>query len=79
MDIKEKVLATIATALGIDKSLLTDDTSIGDLPEWDSVGNLAIFAALEQELQIEIPIEDLFELTSIESIIDEVNKLQQDD
>lgn len=79
MDIKERVLATIATALGIDKSSLTDDTSIGDLPEWDSVGNLAIFAAIEQELQIEIPIEDLFELTSIESIIDEVNKLQQDD
>ena len=79
MDIKERVVEIIATTLGVDESSLSNHISIGDLPEWDSVGNLAIIASLEQELQIEIPLEDLFELTSVESIIEEVNKLKQDD
>lgn len=78
MDIKERIFSIIAQAISIDSSQLDDNTSIGDLPEWDSVGNLAIIAALEQELQIEFPLEDLFELTSVGSIIDEVKKLKHD-
>ena len=55
--------------------MLTDDLSIGDISEWDSVGNLAIIAAIEEDLQLEIPLEDLFEMTSIETIVAEVKKL----
>lgn len=76
---RELVLDIISRTIGVEPQLLTDDISIGDLPEWDSVGNLAIIAAIEQELQIEIPLDDLFELTSIKSIIEEVNKLHHDD
>lgn len=73
--IKDKVLDIISKTINVDKSLLTDDLSIGEIAEWDSVGNLAIIAAIEKELQLEIPLEDLFEMTSIESIMTEVKKL----
>ncbi len=76
---RKQVLEIISHAIDVDTKLLTDDVSIGDLPEWDSIGNLAIITAIEQELQIEIPLEDLFELTSIGSIIEEVDKLVKDD
>lgn len=73
--IKEKILDIISKTINVDKSILNDDLSIGDIPEWDSVGNLAIIAAIEEELQIEIPLEDLFEMTSIVSIVAEVKKI----
>ena len=59
----------------MDIGLITDELCSGDIPEWDSVGNLAIISTIEQELDVEFPLEDLFDLTSVQSIVDEVNKL----
>ena len=73
---REKVKEIIAEALHVDKEVLTDDLSIGGIPEWDSVGNLTIISALEEGLDIEIPIDDLFELTSIKSLVEEIEKLK---
>ena len=73
--IKNQVLDIISRTINVDKTLLTDDLSIGDIAEWDSVGNLAIIGAIEEEMQLEIPLEELFEMTSIESIVAEVKKL----
>ena len=66
----------IARVLNVDAAVVTDDLSSGDIPECDSVGNLAIISTIEQELGIEFPLEDLFDLTSVKSLIDEVNKLK---
>ena len=73
---KEKVKEIIAEALHVDKEVLTDDLSIGGIPEWDSVGNLTIISALEEELDVEIPIDDLFDLTSIKALVEEIEKLK---
>lgn len=73
---KEKVKEIIAEALQVDKTVLTDDLSIGGIPEWDSVGNLTIISALEEALEVEIPLDDLFELTSISALVAEIEKLK---
>ncbi len=65
----------IARVLNVALDQITDDLSSGDIPEWDSVGNLAIISTLEQELEIEFPLEDLFDLTSVKSIVEEVEKI----
>lgn len=65
----------IARVLNVALDRITDDLSSGDIPEWDSVGNLAIISTLEQELEIEFPLEDLFDLTSVKSIVEEVEKI----
>jgi acyl carrier protein len=75
---EKEILEIISSSLGVDESVLTMDLSIGDIPEWNSIGNLAMIAALEEKLDIEIPMEDLFELTDIRSIISEVKKLKAD-
>lgn len=75
---EKEILEIISSSLGVDESVLTMDLSIGDIPEWNSIGNLAMIAALEEKLGIEIPMEDLFELTDIRSIISEVKKLKAD-
>lgn len=72
---ESRVKEIIARVLNVPLDVITDELSSGDIPEWDSVGNLAIISTLEEELQVEFPLEDLFDLTSVESIVAEVNKL----
>ncbi len=72
---ESQVKEIIARVLNVDLAIITDDLSSGDIPQWDSVGNLAIISTLEQELDIEFPLEVLFDLTSVKSIVDEVNQL----
>ena len=73
---EHKVKEVIARVLNVDPGVITDTLSSGDIPEWDSVGNLAIISTIEQELEVEFPLEDLFDLTSVKSLVDEVNMLK---
>jgi acyl carrier protein len=75
---KSQVKEIIARVLNVPIDKVTDDLSSGDIPEWDSVGNLAIISTIEQELELEFPLEDLFDLTSVQSLVDEVEKLTND-
>jgi len=72
---ESQVKDIIARVLNVDPSVITDDLSSGDIPEWDSVGNLAIISTIEQEMGIEFPLEDLFDLTSVQSIVNKVYQL----
>ena len=73
---ESQVKEIIARVLNVDPALITNELSSGDIPQWDSVGNLAIISTIEQELDVEFPLEDLFDLTSVQSIVDEVNSLK---
>jgi len=76
--VESQVKEIIARVLNVSLDLVTDDLASGEIPQWDSVGNLAIISTLEQELNIEFPLEDLFDLTSVRTIVDEVKKLTDD-
>jgi acyl carrier protein len=73
--IESRVKEIIARVLNVSLDRVTNDLSSGDIPEWDSVGNLAIISTIEQEMEVEFPLEDLFDLTSVQTIIDEVTQL----
>lgn len=72
----QNIRKIIADVLNVDIAVVTDDLAVGSIPEWDSVGNLAIISTIEQELGVEFPLEDLFDLTSVQTIIDAVNRLR---
>ena len=72
----QQIRKIIADVLNVDAAVVTDDLAVGSIPEWDSVGNLAIISTIEQELGIEFPLEELFDLTSVVAIIDAVNRNQ---
>lgn len=77
MTLEEQIVQTIAGALDVAPSVITPELGINDIPEWNSIGNLAIIAALEDKIGVEIPMEDLFDLTNVNSIIDEVKSLKK--
>ena len=78
MDYKERIKEIIADTLGIDIERITDDLAAGDIEEWDSVGNLTIIPTIEEELEVDIPIEDLYELNNIKAIVEEIIKLKNE-
>ena len=70
----QQIRKIIADVLNVDAAVVTDDLAVGSIPEWDSVGNLAIISTIEQELGVEFPLDELFDLTSVEAIIDADNR-----
>ena len=78
MDYKERIKEINADTLGIDIERITDDLAAGDIEEWDSVGNLTIISTIEEELEVDIPIEDLYELNNIKAIVEEIIKLKNE-
>ena len=73
--LQRQVIEIIADVLEIAPSDVTPELSIGDVPKWDSIGNMAILTSLESELGLDFPADDLFEMTSVQSILSEIEKL----
>ena len=78
MTTEDTIKKIMAEALDVDLEKITDDLSINGIPEWNSIGNVAIITALEEKLGISFPIEDLFDLTSVEGIVEEIAKLEKE-
>lgn len=70
----EKLRTIIAKALNVEPEIISETLAMEDIEAWDSMGNMAIIAAIEENLGIEFPIEDLFELNSVPSLIEEIEK-----
>lgn len=73
---KDQILEIISEVLAVPVEKLSEELSIGDIPQWNSMAQMGMIATLEERLEIEFPIDDLFELTNIGSIIAEVEKVK---
>ena len=69
MSTQEKVIKIIAEAIEIDIFKIDEDTSIGDFPNWDSMGQLIIITSLEKEFDIKFDPEDIMELEDVGDMI----------
>jgi acyl carrier protein len=61
----DRVLQFIAERLGVDVSVLSDDVGVGDLPEWDSLAQVMLVTAAEQEFSTTIDIDIAFGLETV--------------
>lgn len=76
MNIEQSVIEIIATTLGVEAAVISKDMAVGDIDQWDSMGNVAILNAIEEQIGIDFPIEELFELNTVESIVNKVIELK---
>jgi acyl carrier protein len=65
----ERVRAVIADTLNVPKDSVTMATAPGELPAWDSLGQLNIVLGLEQEFAISIPPDGAEAMTDVASIV----------
>jgi len=61
----EKYQQAFKETFMVDEERLAD-LKYQDIPEWDSVGHMALMAALEENFQIELDIDDIIEFSSYE-------------
>ena len=52
-----------------------DELKIGDIEEWDSLGNFNLLLSIEQTLYIQFDMESMEKLTSIEEIKKEIENV----
>jgi acyl carrier protein len=69
MEIEQKVIRIIAESLEVTEDQLTEDTAIGDIPEWNSLGHIVIISSLEKEFSINFDPEIIMDLEDVSDIV----------
>jgi acyl carrier protein len=58
----------IATMLNVDATTINEDSSMDNVPNWDSLRHMNLVLALEEEFKVTIPDEDAGNITSYKLI-----------
>ena len=65
----EKIKEMVADSLGVDESLVTENSSFKDDLGADSLDLFELVMALEEEYGVEIPTEDLEQIATVGDVI----------
>lgn len=74
MDTLEKVIEIVATTCDVDKSEVTENSTVGDFPAWDSVGHLSILTNVEEAFDISFEPEEMMEIEDVKDIVEAVEE-----
>ena len=66
---RAEVIQIIADMLGVDAGRITDDTAIGDLPEWDSLHHIRIISAIEKKYGFHFTPDVIMELEDVSDMV----------
>lgn len=58
----------MATMLNVDAATINEDSSMDNMPNWDSLRHMNLVLALEEEFKVTIPDEDAGNITSYKLI-----------
>jgi len=58
----------MATMLNVNASIINEDSSMDNVPSWDSLRHMNLVLALEEEFKVTIPDEDAGNITSYKLI-----------
>jgi len=64
----ESVKEVIASLFGHAPQDVSDQARVGELPGWDSLGQVLLVGELEQRYQVSFTIQETAQLTSVQSI-----------
>ena len=73
MELQKEIIDLIS---GILNKPVDATTEMGSIQEWDSIRNVMILSALEEHFDILFPEDDIFDLTSVKAITEEIAKLK---
>ena len=76
MNIEAEVIEIIAGILKVPAAEITIATTMEELSAWDSMRNIMILSTLESHFALMFPEDDIFNLVSVRSIVEEIQKLK---
>lgn len=59
----DKLVRCFTEALGISQGIVNDELAYRSIPEWDSVGHMAMIAALENEFDVMLDTDDIIAMS----------------
>lgn len=69
MEVKEKVIEIIANVLEVSPEEITLESTVGDFPKWDSLGQLTILQSVQDEFEVEFEPEEMMDIEDVNDII----------
>ena len=73
----EKVADILRDVLDVPELPVTEDMTMEDVEDWDSVAQMTIMSALESEFKIELSLAKIVAMTSVRSIVDAVMNMKE--
>jgi acyl carrier protein len=61
---EQQLLKIFSGSLGIDADAITDNLKYNDIPEWDSMGHMALVTELETAFDIMLDTDDIIDMSS---------------
>lgn len=77
MDIKEQVKQIVAECLEVDANTIDCDKELFDMEGYDSMRSVMILSKIEDAFDVMIPEDDIFDLTTINEWVAEVEKIKE--
>ena len=74
MEVLDQVKEIVAKVCEVEVSKVTENTAIGDFPNWDSIGHLTILSTIEEVLGISFEPEEMMELEDDNDIVKAVEE-----
>lgn len=65
MSNNDKLIQTFAETLQIEPARVCDELGYNTIAEWDSVGHMALIAALEEAFGVMLDTDDIIDLSSV--------------
>lgn len=72
-EIKNKVCEIVAEICNVEVSEVSENSTVGDFPQWDSVGHLSIISQVEESFDISFEPEEMMEMEDVKDIVEAVN------
>lgn len=72
MEVLEKVIEIVASTCEVNISSVTENSTIGDFPAWDSMGHLSILSNVEEAFDISFEPEEMMDLEDVKDIVEAV-------
>ena len=70
MALKDRLRETFVTALDLDADVDVENLTYRDIEAWDSVGHMALIAAIEDDFDVQFETEQVIDLSSFKVAAD---------
>ena len=75
MDLQQRLRNTFVEALALGEDVDVENLKYRDIEEWDSVGHMALVAAIEDEFDVQFETEQVIDMSSFKVSLDMLKDL----
>ncbi|GAA3861267.1 acyl carrier protein [Saccharothrix violaceirubra] len=79
MALSDRLRAVFVESLGLSDDVDVENLKYRDIDEWDSVGHMALVAAIEDEFDVEFETDQVIDMSSFKVAVDQLRGLGAED